>query len=365
MPALGTDNEVVISYDGTETGVTAGDTTTYTLLSDNVLDGVVWPDEGIYVYSIKETNSVVDWSTDDLVEEILHNSLAEYTLKAFVNEDPANPGTYVLWAVTVVREADDNGEDADGEKVEPTTEGEETEEVTFSEMTFLNTYAKFVNIEDIGDVEDAYAAGTAPLTVSKTVTGDVDADKYFEFELAVTMPSFVETNPNDAFDALQGPYTAYLFNAAGELLDGTALAGLDYEGDYEASTGAISFASGDATIFYLKHQWQLVFTNLVVGSDYAVEETGEFGYLPSIKVTYDHTVVTIGVFNTNLGVDGQLVADRELGFYSLAAYTNFGSNPNTGLNLNTLPFYGMILLAVAALGTYLAVKASKRKAQQF
>jgi len=335
MPALGTAGVVTISIGSASSNSSNAGITSYLNESGDLLN-INWSSyaDGVYVYTIKETGSNWVDPADPIVKEILSMSKAEYTLSVYVKSGDVE-------AVTAAYIQDDAGSGAVlGDKVDPTPGGNGTTTLT-SQMIFTNQFAKYAET----DPEDAgFQLTDAPLVVSKEIKGTYmnPADE-FDFTVTITMPSFVGANAG--FTAFNGPYEAFLFEG-GVLVDTPAVV-------------KVTFVSGTANTFKLKGGQSLVFANLPVGASFSVTEDAAIGYVPSVEV---HGSTIPGTFNTALSTGQYYVMDAG---QSIAAYTNDASPPPpTGLNLNTIPFYGMIVLAIAAMGVYLAAKTRKRKAQQ-
>jgi hypothetical protein len=142
-----------------------------------------------------------------------------------------------------------------------------------------------------------------------------------------------------------------------------AISGSDTNGSY------LEFASGTPVTFSLKAGQYLVFIDTPVGTSYAIEEMGAAAYTPSATVVYNGAA-----FGTEVkGAKGEALAlptgfnDPEIDALYVGEAANSADfiNDNdtttpTGLDLNDLPFIGMIVLAMAALAAYVVVKTRKR-----
>jgi len=132
------------------------------------------------------------------------------------------------------------------------------------------------------------------------------------------------------------------------------LIGTDAGGSY------IRISTSGVTNFRLKDGQRLVFVDTPVGTSYTVEETAAIHYIPSLIVTRNGAAGAPipGTLNTALPSGTQLVGELANG----AAFTNTRDFVTpTGLNLNDLPFYGLILLALGSLVTFVVVKVRKRR----
>ena len=347
MPKLGTNNEFKISFAGTETGTTAAnsDVTEYVKETANIFAGVTFPTAGVYVYEIVERANTYTVNPTPPPYETMTYSLAKYTLNVYV-ANHSKGGTYVK-AIGDVQTTKDDGTPG-GNKVDPTPGGNQVD-YFYSQMIFTNVYYK-IN----GDVDDDISS----FELSKAVAGDfANLDTYFEFEVAVHKPSLVPT--------ASGNYKAYVIDASGAVVTAAA----NYAGTI-GSDGSIAFTSGQEEVVKLKPNQKLVFFDVHVGSTYVVIESAIDDYVASAVITYNGGTAntTVGppgtsstIQNVNdktaLSTDTQFIGELE----NSAAFTNThkGSTP-TGLDINDLPFIGLIVLAIAALIAFVVVKARKK-----
>ena len=292
----------------------------------NIFEGVTFDHAGIYVYTITEeqnTNSAIDDS--DNVKEWLSYSPAVYTLTVFVENTEDGKSTFIYALGTLITTP--NPGQPQGDKVDPTP-GSDEDDHAFSQMVFINDYVK--NHGPI-DPKDA-----SVLEISKTVTGDfASRDHYFEFSIILDIPSIVANIPEF--------YRAYIVDVDGTV--GNAI---------EVSTDAI-------TTFDLKHGQRLVFVDTPIGTGYVVTETGAANYFPSLSVTTNGEKVEYR--EREKGEDfpsgPQLVGELVNG--NSADFTNRRDSVTpTGLNLNDLPFIGLIALCLGALTIFIVVKVRKR-----
>jgi len=125
------------------------------------------------------------------------------------------------------------------------------------------------------------------------------------------------------------------------------LIGSDAGGSY------IRISTSGSTAFSLKHGQRLVFVDTPVGTTYTVTETAATHYTTTVTVVTDNGAgVTIAGLTTNAQRVGETA--------NSAAFTNTRDSVTpTGLNLDNLPFIGLILLATASLITFVVVKIRK------
>ena len=344
MPTLNTGN-MTVSYIAADTGTNNTETNIVSVIkeTDDIFAGVTFPHAGIYVYEITEiadTNLAID---DNAPDEILTYSEAKYTLTVYVANNEAGTGTYIMGLGTRAT-WDDSGEAAGDNKVDPTPGGN-GEDYHFSQMIFVNDYVKTNTVIDPG--------ADSTLSVGKTVTGDfASREQYFDFEISLTIPILVADTPEyyKAYIVENGAVVSPANNANSALI-GT-----------EDGVSYIKIASTGNTDFSLKHGQSLVFVDTPVGTRYVVEEQMAPNYIPSVIVTTNAVQgenVT-GTISSALSTDIQLVGE-------LLNSANFTNNRDsvtpTGLNLNDLPFIGLIALGAGSLLFFVVAKSRRRNAE--
>jgi len=209
-------------------------------------------------------------------------------------------------------------------------------------MTFLNKYVH-TNGTDTPGTPDPTDPKEATMTVSKTVSGEYASTSVsFNFAMTIFEPA-IDTDP-----ALPGTYNAYIVGTSNTVVG-----------------SPISFETGKQSTFSLKHGEKLVFVNTPVGTRYNVSEEGTPAYQATLDITSNNTPDAGNTFGKNpdntlgagIGVTGKYVGEA----LNLAAFTNIRDAVTpTGLNLNDLPFIGMILLAVGAVALLVMAKARKK-----
>ena len=334
--------KVIIPVTGEETAADAGNISTIVIESKDIFQNANFPHAGVYVYEITE---VSDTFEGDAAHETMTYSGAKYTVSVFVKDKAATSGTYIYAIGSLVTVADVSGQTA-GDKVDPTPGGD-GEKYTSSQMIFTNTYVK----TNGGDPNDPDPLNYSTLAISKKVTGEFGSTSiYFDYTLELAAPSLVPTTPAaPAYSAYVVENGAVVTTSANGTIAGTDSKGQPY----------LTFVSGEKTSFSLKHGQELVFINTPVGTSYVVNEAGTIAYTPSYIITYDGTAKAAvpGSMSAALSTGAQLVGEGA----NKAAYTNDRDTVTpTGLNLNDLPFIGMLLLAVGATAGYLAFKSRKK-----
>ena len=362
MPALGAagDNTVTINFAPGASAVTpalASGDDAYFVESGDIfanMSPTFFPHAGVYVYEITEksrTNATID---SDPNQELTY-SQAKYTLNVYVGNAPSGTGTYIYALGTVYNTTDDNASAGDV-KVDPTP-GTSNISGKYSQMMFTNTYVHTngpVDPEDpITPPVDPGDPDNATLTVSKTVAGTLgDKTAYFDLSATITPPALQQNVPT--------AYRAYVVDSANAVVttasNGT-IAGSDEFGNY------LEIAPGSPTSFKLMDGQRLVVVNAAVGSTYTVTESAS-DHVPSVIVTTKSVVTTptpsSAAVRNPLDTGSQHVGEPT----NTVAFTNTRDLPAlTGLSMNDLPFVGLIVLTLGALGAYIVVKSRKAKAR--
>jgi len=340
MPPLNADN-MTVSFDDTDTASQpdANNIITVNKPTSNIFAGVTFPHAGIYIYEITEnvlTNPILD--DEDNPHDFVSYSQAVYRIVVYVSNTEGFTGTFVN-AVGIFQVALDDGTEIEGEGTK------------LPQITFTNDY---VRTNGAVDPEDPDPTFESTLDVSKIVTGDLaNKERYFNFSLTLGIPILVEDVP--------AYYRAYVVeddvvidpvnNADAALINRLPEGSLPY----------IRISTTGSTAFNLKHGQKLVFVDTPVGTSYIVEETGVTNYTPSFIIT------TNAVPGYRIEGDAGESLSTETQFVGhLANAADFTNNRTsvvpTGININNLPFYGLIALAIGAFIGFVAIKSRKRKA---
>lgn len=289
---------------------------------------------GVYKYEITETSNTV--TVGDPTKESVTYDSTKYAFRVYVNED-ADGNKYISGTSTVIIK--NNGEDGT-DKVDPTpgsTEIIEGSKETYSGMKFVNGYSV-----DKGSVDpdpstpvdpDPTDPETYGLKVSKTVTGKDEDTTKFPFTFNVTKPTAVGHEDTE--------FTYYVFD--GETL-GTAKTGT-YGSDIKEN---------------LQHGQSIVVKHAYAGSKVAVIETGVASYIPSASVTLNGTATNI---EAAMGKDLSIGENKIMGKGSNTIdYTNkFQDMTPTGIVMNNLPFFMLILVAFFGIGSFAVINSRKRR----
>ena len=350
---IGDNGVVTVTFSGSQAlrGTVAG-IDTYYLESAGIFDVAKYPHAGIYAYTIKEIADT--YTIADPLHEALTYSQAKYDVKVYVKEDPDNPPSLKIAFIGVLRIIDDGGDEvADQEKLDPTPGGDPNIEGDYSEMTFTNKYIK-TNGPGNPEIPDPEDPDNSTLNVSKTVKGLFGSTTmYFDFTLTLNVPDLIE-------EYLEDYYIAYVVEN-GAVADPTNNANSSLLGTTANDVKYIKFVSGETISFKLKDSQKLMFVNTPVGTKYTVSEAAVAGYIPNTSVIYNGGTA-VNSNNTDANIPYS-VSDKYVGeAVNSAAFTNdSGTATPTGLNLNDLPFIGLIALALVSLVVFIAVKSRKKR----
>lgn len=299
------------------------------------LNSTSYPHAGVYVYTVTETTT----SASGYVLGI-----ETYTMYVYVYNKEATSGydgTYIH-AVTVAvgnlgaSDLEDSG--IENKKVDPTP----TENGTGNAFRFKSYYNE-----------------QAGLSVDKTVSaGSINLDtETFAFTISFALPTSVTSAPSST---------------------GFSLADIKYEVYTTGTTPTgttINVPSSGTLNFNLKHNQEILFTNLPAGTTYTITETVPSNYTATAEVTEQGTVyddngtdVQISTGQAQIKRNGSSTFDGTLlvGENSGANYTNSVSYLNTytevsitGLIIDNLPFIALMGVGVVGL-VYIALN-KKRK----
>ena len=332
MPNLNTLKTLAVSYDATDTGPVGDDNLIRIRKeTEDLFDGIIFPHAGLYIYRITENQTNNPEVDRNLPDEVLNYSQAVYELHVHVANDDAGTARFVKYVVIWDMTPDEN-EDPAEEKA--------------GQMLFVNDYVKTNTIIDPAD-EDA------TVDITKTVTGDLgNRTMYFSFSMTLSPPVLVVPRP-EYYKAYIVEGDTVLADIADNLTD-TTLTGSDATGPY------IMVSTSGPTNFRLRHGQRLAFVDTPVGTDYEVTELAAEGHTASVIVTRvgaEVTTLANTQANQQLATGPQFVGEPT----NRAAFTNNRTSiVPTGLNMNNLPFVGLIVLPVLALIGFIVVKSRRR-----
>jgi hypothetical protein len=335
LPNLNT-GEMNVSYDfGDEEPADTNNTISITKATDDIFKNVEFPRAGVYEYLISQqpnSNSLID--NNDPYEAIRY-STAEYTLKVYVvNED--NGGTKIE-TLAIIVEKQDNSQQTVGHKV--------------PKMVFTNDYVK---TNGPTDPERPNLTTESTLSISNTVGGNYgDKTQYFDFKITPAV--------HELYTTVGEFFRAYIVDENGVVED-IAANGANI-GEDLAGQSYIEIASNGTTSFKLKDGQKLVFVDTPVGTSYNVDMTLVNNYDASFKITANNMPTITGTPGTGatvLSTGTHFVGESK----NSADFTNVFDDElivPTGINMNNVPFIGIILLPIIALVLYIAFKTRKNK----
>jgi len=332
-------------------GTDPNNITTWYLESDNIFDVSRYTHAGVYKYNIRE---IADPFDIDEAHESLVFSNAEYAVNVYVK----TVGNVLEIAyIGVLRIKDDDGGDVsieDQTKLDPTP-GDPTIIGDYSDMAFTNKYVKTNGAADPKKPNPEDPA-EATLYISNAVDGEyASPTMLFDFTLTITVPDLIE-------GYIGKVYKAY-FVAANLDDDGNPTDGFYAVPDARP----IEFTHNTAKTFQLMHGQRLVFVDTPVGTKYTVSEAEAEGYKPRATVSYgdDDQITIYGDQDVRLTLPNNDIDDSMLFVAesnSGAAFVNEETTSSpTGLNLNDLPFLGLIALALCALTAYITVIITRKR----
>jgi len=370
MPKIGTNNEVTISYPGSSVikpcecvdnnfCENRDDVDHYYLQSDPLFptDGpnaIGWKKAGIYIYEIEEHRP----SPYTPQGEVRYFSTAKYSLKVYVKANAQGNGFEITNIAAYKIKEDRAFEKTVNVKIDPSP-GDGT--TTFSQMRFTNGYTK----QNGGDGTDPLTPSKQTLVVEKKVTGVYanNNTNYFKFTINFTRHSLA---PLSVYW-----YRAYILGVDGEPLKTLAANGVTENVHEDVNGYAYTLITTDdnhsSRTFYLKPGEKFVVTNAYVGTSYTITEHGTPKYKATAEVTSAGVKVNevTGELGNQIKIPGgespPILWVGDIG-ENKALFTNeYVVAPDTGLDISDLPFYGMLILALAGLVTFVVIKTRSRK----
>lgn len=275
-----------------------------------------YTEAGEYEYTVTESQTADPAVTNGDHEKLIMSG-AEYTMDVYVTENKT--GALEISNIIVNKKKDDNGKPDTG-KVNIGN----TDENGFN---FTNTYVQEAGTGTNPTDPDPDYKKYGSLDVSKIIQTDaadtVDANKEFDFTATFTFPA------------------------------GTNAATLGAKATIE---GTATDITGTSHTFKLKHNQNVKFTGLPVGTKISVTESGTPNYKGSADV-----VINNGTKETKTATrygEALTVSDKSLGQNknTVDVTNTYNYVPTTGIIMNTLPYVLMIALCGAALMAFVAFK---------
>ena len=325
MPELNTAN-LTVSFSQSDRNEPVNNIISLTKETGNIFEGVNFENGGVYVYRISERDDTND-AIEDNPNELLYYSKAVYNIEVHVDEDLKIKG------VAIRVEAEDRLENSP--KV--------SDKVV--QMVFTNDFVRTnVTTDPINN---------STLYIGSNVSGNIaDRTRFFQFNMTVNAAPLLVGEDIPAF------YKAYVVenNAVihpGENADASILGTAD-------GTTFIRISTSGTTRFGLRHGQRLVFVDTPVGTSYTTIGLATEGHIPGVVVTTNNVVVfELQEEEPNVELSTELRWVGEL--LNRAVFTNSRTSVvPTGVNINDMPFFGLVALPLGALIAFVGIK-SRRK----
>lgn len=280
---------------------------------------------GKYVYTVTEgavTPSFTDGKYDKLIM-----SQAEYKMDVYVVQDGLNFNIENI----IVNKTKDNG----GNSLKNPSKVDIGPDSTNNGFRFENTYVQEAGTGIDPTNPDPEYADFGSLKVSKQIVmanrEAVDEEKDFNFTATFTFPTGTDAN---------------------------TLGGVKANGTVIALTGT----KNDTYEFTLKHNKNVKFTGLPVGTIISVTEAATPNYKGSAAVTINGVnagTATADQYNAVLTVSDKTLGQKK---NAVDVTNEYNKVPTTGIIMNTLPYVLMVALCGVALVAFVASK--RRKVQK-
>jgi len=280
------------------------DIVTVTGSSEDLLAGIDWERAGRYTFLLREQVNTNTLNNVPPVTETMEYDDTIFGVHVWIRVDD---GDLYVAGVHVFETNED---------------GDFGSKVAEEDRLFTNRF-----IRQFDNTLDPHERG---LRISKTVAGDA-ASPTTDFEFTVTLTSAAITPEGHT-----GTYTAIIVGPANAPNNGDT----------------ITFTSGTANTFTLRHGQSLQFNSLPVGTRFNVEETEFYHYTPSMDLIVNGVPATsYGPAVSGTNQIGELQND-------VAVTNTFSTTPITGLIANNLP---LILVGIASIGLVALVVASRKR----
>jgi len=324
-----------------------------------------WIHAGLYVYEIKEIDETHGTIESD--GSIYHWSKAAYTVRVYVGNDVG--GGFKIDMITTSMNTDDSGEtivDDAQTKVDPTPGDNPETTGKYSKMIFTNTLVLVngknpeTNPENPSEIQDR---DNWTLYIEKNVEGNYgDKSHLFDFSIGIKIPSLVPAELTS--------YTAYIVEPNTSNEEGAPA--YNVVKPITIGSGAIN-----PTAFQLSDNQALVFLKTCVGTRFTVTEDSFGEYTQKANVKLNNTSLgeatlsggaKLSLPGSNFTQSGSVFGEDSARMLVVGikensvVFTNtLTTLPITGLNLNDLPFIGMIALVLGSIIVFVAIKARKSK----
>ena len=279
-----------------------------------------YTEAGEYEYTVTESQTADPAVINGDYEKLIM-SKAEYTMDVYVTENEETDALEIS-NIIVKRTKDDKGENANDVKV--TDIGDDDT----NGFNFTNTYVQEAGTGTNPTNPDPNYTTYGSLYVSKKIKTDaadtINTNKEFGFTANFTFPTGTDETT---------------FGAKATIQDSTTT------------------ITGTSYTFKLKHNQNVKFTGLPVGTKITVTETGVANYKGSASVVLnggDAQNVTAAKYHENLeAVKGDKLGQKK---NTVDVTNTYNYVPTTGIIMNNLPYVLMIALCGAALMAFVAFK---------
>lgn len=299
---------------------------------------------GAVKFTVTETSCT--YSNNEKTEVV--TSEASYDLVFWIDYKVVD-GTakYTVSSITDTKTKNDDGTKEDS-KVDPTPNSTEVKETTYSDdhkiipgadnltyklsgMLFNNDITK----SDEPDTPDVPTEDDNAFSLSKINKGG-DANQEFSFTVKLTAPDLAKVDTTKKIKVK-------VYNADGEVV-----------------AKACEFSYGTDNTISLKGDEKAVFGQMYNSTKVEINETGTPSYVPSYTSTYGDSTKIVKNAGDDLSMSGVTTAKTDF-----VKYTNtYSSITPTGIIMNNLPFFMMILIGAAAVVAGFAFQARRRVADK-
>ena len=281
--------------------------------------------EGKYEYTVTESSTLSDPVDESNEHEKMIMSQAEYKMDVYVFN---NNGACEITKIIVNKTKDDKGNAATG-KVDIGDSGT-------NGFSFTNTYVQEGGTGENPKIPDSTYENDGSFDVSKTIVASeegatIDPNKEFTFTASFVFPTGTDK------DTLGG-----------------------IKQTIDTTTKDVEFAENNTYTFKLKHEQNIKFIKIPVGTKVTVTESATPNYKGSATVKMNNigesTSTSATKYNENLTISDKTIGQKD---NKISVTNTYNSVPTTGIIMNTLPYVMMIVLGGVALVGYIYLKNKK------
>ena len=281
--------------------------------------------EGKYEYTVTESSTLSDPVDESKEHEKMIMSQAEYKMDVYVFN---NNGACEITKIIVNKTKDDKGNAATG-KVDIGDSGT-------NGFSFTNTYVQEGGTGENPKIPDSTYENDGSFDVSKTIVASeegatIDPNKEFTFTASFVFPTGTDK------DTLGG-----------------------IKQTIDTTTKDVEFAENNTYTFKLKHEQNIKFIKIPVGTKVTVTESATPNYKGSATVKMNNigesTSTSATKYNENLTISDKTIGQKD---NKISVTNTYNSVPTTGIIMNTLPYVMMIVLGGVALVGYIYLKNKK------